>query len=397
MNDRYPSFFKTFAKVSRNIHSGKNVSEILNCIVVDLAAVLDAKGCIFWLLNHEKQKIFAKVCHGFDYQSLSVVDYETLIQIFPKDSDLTCIKDARNDTRIPDRERLGKKLVGSVTGLQIDISDAFTGVLAVYFFTANKTLDSQELELVKALSEQGALALQKTLGFDDKLLKMVRQIIESLTLAIEAKDPVTHGHSQRVAQLSRMTAAKLGLSGKELETIEHAAILHDIGKIGIEDTVIENLGKLNPRELKEIHQHPVLGAKILSPLTFFNAVEPLIKCHHELYDGSGYPKGLKEDQIPLGARIICVCDAFETMIAGRPGMRCLTSKQALEALEERAGTKFDPNVVQAFICVLHEHKDLIDKDSSTRSSLFNLRKNLLKIADQNKIKQKLSTKFPVSF
>lgn len=397
MNEIYPSFFNTFTKISKKIHSGQAVSDILTCIVKDISKILKAKGCIYWLLNHEKKKIDSKIFHGFDYRSLSGVNYGRLMKIFNPGSGPIFINDARNDPRLPDYEKLGKKLVGSVTGMHFNIAPPYSGILAVYFFTQNKALTPTEQALVSALGEQGALALQKTIGYDEKIVKMAGQIIESFALAIEAKDPATHGHSQRVARLARLTAREMNMADDEVETVYQAGILHDIGKIGMGDAVIEKLGKLSSRELSAVRQHPVLGVKILSPLTFFRRIEPLIENHHELFNGSGYPRGLKEKQIPLGARILTVCDAFETMISGRPNMPEHSVSYAVEILKQDAGIRFDPDVVGALIRGLRNHPDLFCIEEPACPSLAHLKKELSEIAARNKIKEKLTNRFPVSF
>jgi len=306
------------------------------------------------------------------------------------------IEDARNDTRIPDLERLGKRRVGSVTGLFFDITKPYSGILAVYF-SQYRPLDSHEFELVSALGEQGALALQKAIGYDEKMMGVYRQIVEGFALAIEAKDQITHGHSQRVATLSELTARKMELDEHEVKNIYHAGILHDIGKIGMEDTVLERLGNLSPDELSAVHQHPVLGAKILSPLSFFNEIEPLVRHHHELYDGTGYPDGKKGGDIPLGARIITVCDAFETMISGRPQLPKKNLSFAIQTLQEGVGIRFDPKIVQAFFAVIQENPNVVDIKESMESSLALLKKDMAELAEQNLFEKKFSNGFPANF
>ncbi|MCD4721488.1 MAG: HD domain-containing protein [Desulfobacula sp.] len=396
METSYHSFFKLFVKVSKKIHSGREVTDILKCIVENITDIMAAKGCIYWILNHQKKTIVTKISHGFDYRSLSGTDYQTLLTIFDRTEPHIFIEDARNDTRIPDLERLGKQRVGSVTGLFFDIMKPYSGILAVYF-SQHKPLDSHEFELISALGEQGALALQRAIGYDEKMVEIYQQIVEGFALAIEAKDPITHGHSKRVAVLSELTAKKMKLDEHEVKNIYRAGILHDIGKIGMEDTVLERLGELSQNELSAIRQHPVLGAKILSPLTFFNEIEPLVRHHHELYNGTGYPDGKKGEDIPLGARIITVCDAFETMISGRPQIRKKNLFLAIQTLQEGVGIRFDPKIVQAFFKVLRENPDVLDIRDTMESCLTLLKKNMADMADQNLFEKKISTGFPASF
>ena len=373
MDHSYHSFFKVFAKISKKIHSNNEVIDILNCIVENITEIMEARGCIYWILNHQKKIIETKIFHGFDYSSLSKVDYPSLLTIFDITEPHIFIGDTRNDPRIPDLERLGKQRIGSVTGLAFDIIKPYSGILAVYF-SDSKPLKPHEFELVSALGEQGALALQKAIGYDEKMMNVYRQIVEGFALAIEAKDTITHGHSQRVAALSKLTAQKMALDDHEVENIYHAGILHDIGKIGMEDSVLERLGNLSANEMSCVHDHPVSGARILSPLTFFNEIEPLVRHHHELYNGTGYPDKRKGEDIPLGARIICVCDAFETMITGRPHLPKKSFSTAIRNLQDGAGIRFDPQVVQAFFEAIQANPDVLELSDTSASILMHFKK-----------------------
>ncbi len=393
----YHSYFKLLAKISKKIHSNTETLEIIACIVENIVDVMSAKGCIYWILNQQKQIIETRIFHGFDYQSLSRVDYPTLMTIFKKKkTNPICITDARNDTRIPDLERLGKRRISSVTGMFFDITGPLSGLLAVYF-TDSRTLAPHELELLTALGEQGAISLEKAMGYDKKTQIMYQQIVEGFALAIEAKDKVTHGHSQRVARLSELTARKMGLEEKKVRQIFQAGILHDIGKIGTQDNLLERLGNLSKKEMSTIRQHPCLGADMLRPLTFFSEIEPLVRHHHELFNGSGYPGGKKGKQIPLGARIITVCDAFETMITGRPHIPKKDLAAALTALKQGVGTRFDPKVVQAFFTMIQENPGIIEARETIASCLDILQQNMVQLAQQNQLAKKLSNPFPGSF
>ena len=392
----YQSYFKLLTKISKKIHSNIETLDILSCIVESMVDVMSAKGCIYWILNQQKQLIETRIFHGFDYQSLSRVDYPTLMRIFNrKATSPICITDARNDTRIPDLERLGKRKIASVTGMFFDITGPYVGLLAVYF-TGPKALAPQEVELLTALGEQGAIALEKAIGYDQKAQTMYRQIVEGFALAIEAKDKITHGHSQRVARLSELTARKMKLTEKQVQQIFHAGILHDIGKIGTQDMLLERLGNLSEKEMGAIREHPCLGADILSPLAIFSDIEPLVRHHHELFNGSGYPAGKKGEEIPLGARIISVCDAFETMITGRPHLPKMDLTAALTALKIGVGTRFDPKVVQAFFGVIQENPEVIETRQTIGSCLDILQQNMVQLAEQNQFEKKLS-RFPSGF
>ena len=397
MESDYHDYFKLFARVSKKIHSNNDIRDILTCIVENIAHSLSAKGCVYWILNTQKQTIENKIFHGFDYRSLLRVDYPTLMAIFKnRSSDQIQIFNARENPDIPDLERLGKRKINAITGLFFDITGPYVGLLAVYFM-GNKSISKQEIELVTALGEQGALALEKAIGYDEKMLTMYREIVEGFALAIEARDPHTHGHSCKVALLSQLTARQLKLPEKQIQDIYHAGLLHDIGKIATRDHILERLGALSRKEMKQIRHHPDIGGDILSPLSFFSDIESLVRHHHERVDGKGYPRGKKGKEIPIGARIIGTCDAFETMIAGRSCIPPMPLNHAIHALEKGVGSQFDPDVVQALFAAIRQNPDVLEADESIESSLDILCKNMVDLAEKRRLDHKFSSPFPPGF
>lgn len=174
-------------------------------------------------------------------------------------------------------------------------------------------------------------------------------IIRSLAAAIDAKDPYTHGHSERVTRYSELIAQQLGLSPEEIEKIQIAALLHDVGKIGISDAILQKPSLLTDEEYAVMKQHPELGGNIMSQIQQLEAIIPGMRYHHESLDGTGYPRGLKGEQIPLAARIIGVADAFDAMTTERPYQKPFTAHEALEKIRSMAGRKFDDKVVDALV------------------------------------------------
>lgn len=398
MTDDYSRYFKIFADVSRSIHSGTSTGEILERIAEHIAQILVAKGCIFWIINAGRRTIETMISHGFPYRSLSLVAYDTLVSLLdPEPGRTVFIEDARYDERIPDLERLGKRRVGSIHGFSFDIVGPYTGILAVYFGNVRK-LEDRETALVTALGEQGAIALHRTLTAGDQTLETLKQIVEGFVLALEAKDAQTHGHSMRVAEFARLTATRMGLSEKAVATIHHGGLLHDIGKIGMADHMLGRLGILSRREMDVVKQHPVIGARIVRPLAFLHDVEPLILHHHERFDGSGYPEGLKGDAIPLGARIIGVCDAFETMLSGRNHLKKMSLSDAVANLQQGVGLHFDPVAVRALFDVLQDHPEVVNEDQEVMvRSLDRMRLDLDAIGLKNLIRRKMKSDFPIGF
>lgn len=193
--------------------------------------------------------------------------------------------------------------------------------------------------------------------------------IESLVLALEARDTYTAGHSERVNKYSVAIARKLGLSSEEIELIHHGSLLHDIGKIGVYDRILLKPKALDIEELSLMQEHPEHGVKILANTPALKKHLPIILHHHERQDGSGYPHKLKGEQIPIGARIVQVADTWDAMRSDRPYRRKLELKIAISQMEQAAGTQLDPDCVKAFLESLHPKTgSLLPKTLSERTA-----------------------------
>jgi len=180
--------------------------------------------------------------------------------------------------------------------------------------------------------------------------------IKALITALEARDEYTKGHTHRVSKYSLMLGAYMGLSSFELDKLEIAANLHDIGKIGVRDDILLKPGKLSDEEYATIQEHAVIGAEILRPLNSLNDVVPLILFHHERWDGSGYPSMIKGDEIPLGARIIAIADTFDAITSDRPYRKALSELKAIDIIKENIGSQFCPVCAEAFLELSKKHK-----------------------------------------
>lgn len=178
--------------------------------------------------------------------------------------------------------------------------------------------------------------------------------IEALNKAVEAKDSYTSGHANRVEELAVNLAKEYHLSFDSIENIRTAAVLHDIGKIGIKDEILNKAGKLTQEEYEIIMKHPTIGAEIIGKVHFLNDVTKIVRHHHEKYDGSGYPDGLKGEEIPIEASILMIADSYDAMTTDRPYRKALTKEMAIEELKKYKGTQFDPRVVDAFVNMINK-------------------------------------------
>ncbi len=209
----------------------------------------------------------------------------------------------------------------------------------------------------------------KTLNVSERIKKLEEQAylstVQALAAAVDARDPYTQYHSKHVSTLAALLAAKLGFDKRRMRLVETAALLHDIGKIGIADKILRKSAALIDEERKQIEEHPMIGQKILSQTTVKETL-PWIMAHHERWDGSGYPQGLKEEEIPLEARILSLCDAYDAMTSDRPYRQGLPRDAALRQLREGRGTQFDPSLTDVFVALLSQEV-VTDMVASTRS------------------------------
>lgn len=228
--------------------------------------------------------------------------------------------------------------------------DDLLGGLTVYF-SQPRAADDGDQTLLRLLAHQIALALDRAL-LADRTRELYRASVTSLAAAVDAKDPYTHNHSRQVAANSRRIAQALDLPADEVELIELAGLLHDVGKIGIPDRVLQKPDKLDLDEWAMMRRHPDLGARILADNPTLAPLVPLVRHHHERYDGHGYPDGLAGDGIPLGAAIIGLADAFETMVADRPYRQAVPLSQAIAEIVQCSGTQFHPRAVAGLLSTL---------------------------------------------
>ena len=185
-------------------------------------------------------------------------------------------------------------------------------------------------------------------------LEQTESVIFALARAVEAKDSYTKEHILRIANYAERLGRALNLESQEILAIRYGGILHDIGKIGVSEAILRKPGPLTEQEWLEIRKHPIIGESIIQPMRFANKVGPIVRGHHERWDGKGYPDGLKEKAIPLGARIVALVDSYDAMTTDRPYRKALSVKRACREIEQDAGSKFDPELVPIFLKLLKE-------------------------------------------
>ncbi|MBN1130331.1 MAG: response regulator [Chitinispirillaceae bacterium] len=225
------------------------------------------------------------------------------------------------------------------------------GTLNLLRLQGSEPFSSLDMELINVLASQASISIENVRLYHnirDNYLKTIR----AFALAVEAKDEYTHGHSENVMKYAVMIARQMNLPHQEIERVKYAGLLHDIGKIGVSEYILNKPGKLTPQEFNEIKKHPEIGARIISDVPFLKSLVPLVLHHHEFYGGGGYPHGIAGDDIPEGARILTVSDAYEAMTSDRPYRKSLSRDVACSILETQRGIQFDPAMVDIFLDII---------------------------------------------
>lgn len=225
------------------------------------------------------------------------------------------------------------------------------GTLSVYSDITGAVYAQEDLDLLRTLAIHASMGIVNS-NLYRELRATFLKVLQSLARSLEARDPYTQGHSYRVSEISSIVAAELGLPDHVIEIIKNAALLHDIGKIGVPDSVLQKPSKLTPEERLIIHTHPTTGENICRPLDLGQEAQFLIRHHQERLNGTGYPDQLPADQQPLPLRIICAVDSLDAMSSDRPYRKALSAAQRVEQLNRGAGSEFDPVVVEVLKSLL---------------------------------------------
>jgi HD-GYP domain-containing protein (c-di-GMP phosphodiesterase class II) len=218
----------------------------------------------------------------------------------------------------------------------------------------DEQLSRRDADLVGLFITQLALGLQNR-EMTDNRARYYLEIVQALADLVDSRDALSQGQTRRVRALARSVAKAMELPDEFIYYLEFAALIHDIGNIAIDEQLLKKPGKLTPEEFEIIKKHPELGHKILSSVSMLAPVAPMVLYHQEWFNGKGYPAGLKGEEIPLGARIVGLLDAWNAMTSPRPWRKAMTNEDSIVELKKGAGTQFDPQVVEAFVTVIQSH------------------------------------------
>jgi HD-GYP domain-containing protein (c-di-GMP phosphodiesterase class II) len=344
--------------VSKKIRSSPRMTQMLEQVIKTAQKTLNIKAASILLFGDNEEELFFEVASGPVGRVLRQVKLNTRYGIagqVARTGKALIVNDVVRSEKF-------HKMIDDTTGFQtrslicapLMVRQKILGVIEALNKSDDSEFGEQDLEAVVSMATTTAMAIENTRQYQ-VILDAFRNTISALAATIDAKDPYAGGHSHRVMEYTLMTAAHFALSPEEMDTLHNAAVLHDIGKIEIDSCILGKPGPLTPAEWEIIHQHPAAGASLLGEITFMEKARELVLYHHERYDGKGYPEGLKGEEIPLGARLIAIADAFDTMTTGRSYCPAVTIDQALKEIQNNAGSQFCPVAVTAFISGLRIH------------------------------------------
>jgi len=345
----------TLFDVGKMVTASLRVEEVLEFIVGAAARAVHAEGCYLFLWDERAERLVLRATHGFPAEDVGYMKYRQgeglcgwvflegkTVNAPNLSADPRWKRDVEHEAPLPSGRANNALVVPLLVGQKI------LGVLGAVNKMGAPAFSESDESLLTALGSEAAISIENARLYED-VRGLSIATIRSLATAIDARDPYTRGHSDEVTRLAVQLARALGWSGADLEMLEFAALLHDVGKIAIPDAILRKAEPLTPDEWNISRLHPYHSAQIVKPVEPLQRIVPWIYHHQEKWDGSGYPDGLKGEAIPLAARIIAVVDAFNAMTTDRPYRRALSREQAIAELKRGAGTQFDPMVVQVFV------------------------------------------------
>lgn len=337
--------------IGKKITSNIKIKSLMKEIMEIVKGETGAEASSLYLIDEEKQELWFEVALGDKGDKVKEIRLkigEGVAGWVAKEGKTLNLEDVNQDPRF--RRDIGDKIEfkqKAMLTMPVKFKDKTIGVLQLINKKGGGRFTPQDEELLEGMSSQIAIALENA-----KLYKAMRDMfvdsIQSLASAIDAKDPYTNGHSKRVTEYSMSIGKEMGLDDEQLEMLEYMAVLHDVGKIGIRDDVLNKQAPLDNEEFALMKTHTLIGAKILAGMKSLQSLSTGAKYHHEKYDGTGYFEKLKGNEIPLEARIISVADTYDAMTTDRPYRKGLEHRTAVDEVNRCAGTQFDPDIVGYF-------------------------------------------------
>lgn len=340
-------------RVSEVIVSTFDIDKILNLVIYIASKLMKVEICSLRLLE-EKNKLKMVASYGLSKKYRKKGDIkigESIAGWVVKNKKSYMSVNLKKDPIYRYSSYAKKEKISSLLCVPLLVKERAIGSLSIYT-TSPRVFTPGDIQLFTTFANQVAVVVENA-----RLFKEVEEsyvgLLEALGVVVETRDFYTADHSRDVRNYAVTIATKMGLSPEEIDAISYASFLHDLGKIGIEERILDKPGKLTAEEFEKISAHSKIGADIVGQIKILKHLAPLILHLHERYDGKGYPDGLKGKNIPLGSRILMVADAFSAMTCDRPYRKALSKEEAIIELKRNSKTQFDPEVVNIFLSILH--------------------------------------------
>ncbi len=345
------------ADVGSVINSSLGVKRVLDEVMDRLIALMGAERG-FLMLREPSGELTVQIARGLDHMELNHEGFaisKTIAHRVAEMGEIVLTTNAQQDPRFDQQHSVAAHRLLSILCAPLNIKDKLIGVIYVDNRIRSGIFQQSDLQLITAFANQAAVAIDNARLFDDlqesnaELEIAYQATLEGWVRALDLRDKETEGHTQRVTSLTLRLAQSLGVDDEAQLHIRRGALLHDIGKMAIPDGILLKPGDLTVEERAMIQLHPIYAHEMLSPIKFLIPALDIPYCHHEKWDGSGYPRGLKGEEIPLAARIFTVVDVWDALVSDRPYRRGLKPPDIRKYISEQSGVSFDPRMAAAFL------------------------------------------------
>jgi len=348
--DKY-DYQDALAQFTRSLGSVLDLRELIN-LIVSITGIMRAKSLAVLLRDEELGRFKVVSVTGLPSEALTVGfdDFSDLVRMMSADKKVVTAEEielGRADGGYASIKRETAIFRAEVI-IPVFVKGELNGLLFLGQKLSEAAYDRNDINLLTTLADEAGIAFENAKLYGN-IKRTYFETVQALAQAIEASDEYTRGHSERVTKIAVEIAKRLQLSRDKIDTLKFAGILHDIGKIGVIKEILHKPGKLSDLEFSLIKLHPKLGEEIIKPVAFLDKIRPIIRHHHERYDGKGYPDGLQGEDIPLMSRIIAVADTYDAMTSHRPYRSALSREIALAEIVKCSGTQLDAKIVKAFL------------------------------------------------
>ncbi len=347
-------------KIGKELSYSLKVDNVLQIVLDRVSKFFDIEICSILMIDKGTNELVIKCAKGLSddvVKSTRIKIGEAISGWVVSNKKAVLIDDIENNKLFSRRNR-EKYYTKTLISAPLIVKDEGIGVINVNNKRSRVEFGQDDLNLLEEVAGQASHAIENATLYKDIQDSYLNTVITLLTV-IEAKDHYTRKHSEHVSKYAVAIACEMGMPSQNVEELERACILHDIGKIGIHDYILNKQGKLSDEEWKEMQQHSEKSVDILKSLPFLDGVVELVRQHHERFDGKGYPNGKKGDELLLGSRIMTLADSFDAMMTKRPYRKAFALEHIVEELIKNKGTQFDPEVVDVFLRVIEKKPELI--------------------------------------